>query len=67
MVDLTKTPAQIIERLKEVTTEVVPVVVLAAVESALDLPDSPGRGALLDAMRGRVIGKGQLAGGYARP
>ncbi|WP_419829406.1 YbhB/YbcL family Raf kinase inhibitor-like protein [Methylobacterium sp.] len=38
-----------------------------AIGSVLDLPDSPGRGALLDAMRGRVIGKGQLAGGYARP
>ncbi|MCJ2091699.1 YbhB/YbcL family Raf kinase inhibitor-like protein [Methylobacterium sp. J-072] len=40
---------------------------LYAMGSSLDLPAHPGRGALLDAMRGRVIGKGRLVGGYARP
>ncbi|MCJ2126262.1 YbhB/YbcL family Raf kinase inhibitor-like protein [Methylobacterium sp. J-077] len=39
---------------------------LYALGSALDLPESPGRGALLDAMRGRVIGRGRLVGTYTR-
>ncbi|SFL65760.1 YbhB/YbcL family Raf kinase inhibitor-like protein [Methylobacterium pseudosasicola] len=39
---------------------------LYALASAVDLPESPGRGAVLDAMRGQVIGKGGLVGTYAR-
>jgi Raf kinase inhibitor-like YbhB/YbcL family protein len=39
---------------------------LYALRSVVDLPESPGRGALLDAMRGHVIAKGKLIGTYAR-
>ena len=39
---------------------------LYALRDALDLPESPGRSALLDAMHGHVIGKGRLIGTYAR-
>ncbi|MCJ2051530.1 YbhB/YbcL family Raf kinase inhibitor-like protein [Methylobacterium sp. J-070] len=38
-----------------------------ALRQALDLPQEPGRGALLEAMRGHVVGKGRLIGSYARP
>ena len=40
---------------------------LYALARVLDLPENPGRGALLEAMRGQVIGKGRLVGTYARP
>lgn len=39
---------------------------LYALRGALDLAESPGRSALLDAMRGHVLGKGRLIGTYAR-
>ena len=39
---------------------------LYALGRVLDLPEDPGRGALLDAMRGTVIGKGKLICTYAR-
>lgn len=32
----------------------------------LELPEAPGRGALLDAMRGHVLAKGEMIGAYAR-
>ena len=35
-----------------------------ALDRALDLPASPGRGALVDAMRGHVLAKGSLTGTY---
>lgn len=38
-----------------------------ALDRALDLPEHPGRGALLEAMAGRVLAKGSLAGIYERP
>jgi Raf kinase inhibitor-like YbhB/YbcL family protein len=38
-----------------------------ALDRALDLPEHPGRGALLEAMTGRVLAKGCLAGTYERP
>ena len=37
-----------------------------ALDTALDLRGVPGRHALLDAMRGRVLAKGRLTGTYAR-
>ncbi|WP_375454333.1 YbhB/YbcL family Raf kinase inhibitor-like protein [uncultured Methylobacterium sp.] len=37
-----------------------------ALDRALDLPPSPGRGAVVDAMRGHVLGKGCLTGSYER-
>ena len=37
-----------------------------ALRRTLDLPDDPGRGALLKAMDGHVVGKGVLIGTYAR-
>jgi Raf kinase inhibitor-like YbhB/YbcL family protein len=37
-----------------------------ALDRTLDLPDGAGRGALVEAMRGRVLGKGRLTGTYAR-
>ncbi|MCJ2113070.1 YbhB/YbcL family Raf kinase inhibitor-like protein [Methylobacterium sp. E-025] len=37
-----------------------------ALDRLLDLPASPGRGALVDAMRGHVLAKGSLAGTYER-
>ncbi|MCJ2060715.1 YbhB/YbcL family Raf kinase inhibitor-like protein [Methylobacterium sp. J-048] len=39
---------------------------LYALGKALTLPDNPGRGALLAAMQGQVVGKGRLIGTYAR-
>ena len=38
-----------------------------AVDGVLDLAGSPGRGDLLDAMKGRVLAKGLLTGTYERP
>ncbi|MCK2055221.1 YbhB/YbcL family Raf kinase inhibitor-like protein [Methylobacterium sp. 37f] len=38
-----------------------------ALDRALDLPQHPGRGALLEAMAGRVLAKGCLVGTYERP
>ncbi|GEO99873.1 YbhB/YbcL family Raf kinase inhibitor-like protein [Methylobacterium haplocladii] len=38
-----------------------------ALDGALDLPASPGRGDVLDAMQGRVLAKGLLTGIYERP
>lgn len=37
-----------------------------ALDRALDLPASPGRGALVDAMRGHVLARGSLTGTYER-
>ncbi|MDR7037823.1 Raf kinase inhibitor-like YbhB/YbcL family protein [Methylobacterium sp. BE186] len=37
-----------------------------ALDQTLDLPASPGRTALLDAMKGHVLAKGRLTGTYAR-
>ncbi|WP_336487154.1 YbhB/YbcL family Raf kinase inhibitor-like protein [Methylobacterium nigriterrae] len=37
-----------------------------ALDATLDLGTSPGRGALLDAMRGHVLAKGGITGTYAR-
>lgn len=37
-----------------------------AIEGVLDLPDAPGRGDLIDAMKGRVLAKGLLTGTYER-
>ncbi|KAB1071028.1 YbhB/YbcL family Raf kinase inhibitor-like protein [Methylobacterium planeticum] len=37
-----------------------------ALDGTLDLAASPGRGALLGAMAGRVLAKGQITGTYAR-
>lgn len=37
-----------------------------ALDRALDLPEHPGRGALLEAMRGHVLAKGSLTGTYER-
>ena len=37
-----------------------------ALKQPLDLSETPGRGALLKAMEGRVLNKGVLVGGYAR-
>lgn len=37
-----------------------------ALDRVLDLPASPGRGALVDAMRGNVLAKGSLTGTYER-
>ena len=39
---------------------------LYALREVLDLPDNPGRGALMEAMRNRVIGKAKLLGRYTR-
>lgn len=39
---------------------------LYALDRALALPASPGRGAMTDAMTGRVLAKGRLIGTYAR-
>lgn len=38
-----------------------------ALDGVLDLPASPGRGDVLDAMRDRVLAKGLLTGIYERP
>lgn len=38
-----------------------------ALSVALALTEAPGRGALIDAMAGRVLAKGCLTGTYARP
>lgn len=40
---------------------------LYALDAPLDLPSSPGRGALVDAMTGHVLAKGCLTGLYERP
>ncbi|WP_375463611.1 YbhB/YbcL family Raf kinase inhibitor-like protein [uncultured Methylobacterium sp.] len=37
-----------------------------ALDRALDLPARPGRGAVIDAMKGHVLGKGCLTGTYER-
>lgn len=37
-----------------------------ALDCALDLPERPGRGAVVDTMRGHVLGKGCLTGTYER-
>jgi Raf kinase inhibitor-like YbhB/YbcL family protein len=38
-----------------------------AVDRALELKDEPGRGALVEAMKGHVLAKGVLIGTYERP
>lgn len=43
------------------------VVQVYALDRALKLSGTPGRGALLDAMRGHVVAKGVLTGTYERP
>jgi Raf kinase inhibitor-like YbhB/YbcL family protein len=38
-----------------------------ALRQRLDLPENPGRGAVLGAMHGLILGKGTLTGNYTRP